>query len=70
MKLLISTKYACHIVFIVSVFDCREFIENIHNSLSKFQNLPTIMQPSLVPRMPWDQGFCDPNIYINKLIRN
>ena len=30
-------------------------------NLSNFQNLPTIMKPSLVPRVPWDQGFCDPD---------
>ena len=28
-----------------------------HNCVSKFQNLPTIVKPSLVPRVPWDQSF-------------
>ena len=33
------------------------------NYLSNFQNLPKIMKPSLVPRGPRHQGFCDPGLH-------
>ena len=28
---------------------------------SNFENLPTIIKPSLVPRVPRDHGFCNPD---------
>ena len=36
--------------------------------LSHFQNLLTIMKPSLVPRVPRDQGFCDTGITGQEII--
>ena len=41
----------------------------LSNDLSNVQNLPTLMKPSLVPRVPRDQGFRDPggaHLKINK----
>ena len=32
----------------------------LRNNLYNFLNLPTFMNPSLVPRVLWDQGFCNP----------
>ena len=39
--------------------------------MSNFQNLPTIMKPSLVPWVPRDQGFCNPDqINVNPMVTN
>ena len=38
-----------------------------HKYLSNFSNLPTILKPSLVPQVPREHGFCDPDSFSNNM---
>ena len=57
---LIPIKCACYKVFMVTVLDCIENVEDITQLFVQYQNLPTIMKPSLFPRVPRDRGFLRP----------
>ena len=41
----------------VSVLECTENMEDTTQLIVQLSILPTIMKPSLVPRVPQDQGF-------------
>ena len=58
----------------LSVFDFEEDMEDITQLFGNFQNLPTIMKPSLVPRVPRGKVFAtlvptpyhpDPNLNLS-----
>ena len=44
----------------VSELKCTTIMEDFSKLFVQFSNLPTIMKPSLVPRVPRDQGFLRP----------
>ena len=50
---------------IVKDLDCKKKYIYIIYIFSNFTNLPTIMKPSLVPRVPRDQGFCSQTTIVN-----
>ena len=49
-----------------SELDCTEIKEDLTDDLLNFQNITTIMKPSLVERVPLDQGFCNGCNFYNK----